>query len=70
MVKVARVFKFLDMSGCVLHTIDDPEDQLPIPVYKQEITIGSDKMWVESVLVRSTSPQTYYIRVRTQAAKD
>ena len=24
---MARIFKFLDMSGCVLHTIDDPEDR-------------------------------------------
>jgi len=28
---VACVFKFVDLTGCVLHTIDDPEDQLPNP---------------------------------------
>ena len=67
---MARIFKFLDMSGCVLHTIDDPEDQLPIPVYRQEITIGSERMWVESVMVSSTNQQMYYVRVQTQAPKD
>ena len=69
-VKVPRVFKFLDMAGSVLHTIDDPEDQLPIPVYRQEITIGSDRMRVESVTVRSTGPQTCYVCVQTKAPKD
>lgn len=69
-VKVPRFFKFLDIAGSVLHTIDDPDDQLPIPVYRQEITIGSDRMWVESVMVRSTSPQTYYVCVQTKAPKD
>ena len=67
---MARVFKFLDMSGYVLHTLDDPEEQLPIPVHRQEITIGSDRMWVESVTVSSTSRQIYYVRVQTQAPKD
>jgi len=67
---VAHIFKFLDMSGCVLHTIDDPEDQLPIPVYSQEITIGSERMRVESVTVSSTNRQMYYVRVQTQAPKD
>ena len=28
---MACVFKFVDLTGCVLHTIDDPEDQLPNP---------------------------------------
>ena len=67
---MARVFKFLDMAGSILHTIDDPDDQLPIPVYRQEITIGSDSMWVESVIVRSTGPQTYYVCVHTRAPRD
>ena len=67
---MAHIFKFLDMSGCVLHTIDDPEDQLPIPEYRQEITIGAERMWVESVLVSSTNRQMYYVRVQTQAPKD
>ena len=65
-----RVFKFLDMAGSVLHAIDDPDDQLPIPVYRQEVTIGSDRMRVESVMVRSTGPQTYYVSVQTRAPKD
>ena len=69
-VKVPRVFKFLDMAGSVLHTIDDPEDQLPIPIYRQEITIGSDRMRVESVMVHSTGPQTYSVCVQTKAPKD
>ena len=27
---MARVFKFIDILGCELHTINDPEDELPI----------------------------------------
>ena len=64
------MFLGFSMAGCVLHTIDDPEEQLPIPVHRQEITIGSDSMRVESVIVHSTTPQTIYVRVRTQATKD
>ena len=67
---MARVFKFVDMSGCVLHTINDPQDELPIRTYGQEISIGPSRMWVESVMLSSTSPQTYYVRVRNQAEKD
>jgi hypothetical protein len=66
---VARVFKFVDLTGCVLHTIDDPEDQLPIPAYGQEVSIGPATMWVVSVVLSSIRPQTYRVRVRT-AEKD
>jgi len=66
---VARVFEFVDLSGCALHTITDPEDQLPIPAYGQEVSIGPIRMWVISVMLSSISPQTYCVRVRT-AEKD
>jgi len=66
---VAGVFKFVDLTGCVLHTIDDPEDQLPIPAYGQEVSIGPIEMLVVSVMLSSISPQTYCVRVRT-AEKD
>jgi hypothetical protein len=66
---VARVFEFVDLTGCVLHTIDDPEDQLPIPAYGQEVSIGPSRMWVVSVMLSSIGPQTYRVRVRT-AGKD
>ena len=62
---VARVFKFVDLTGCVLHTIDDPEEQLPIPAYGQEVSIGPTTMWVVSVMLSSFGPQTYCVRVRT-----
>ena len=64
---MARVFKFVDLTGCVLHTIDDPEDQLP--AYGQEVSIGPTTMWVVSVMLSSIGPQTYRVRVRT-AGKD
>ncbi len=67
---MARVFKFVDISGCELHTINDPEDQLPIPLNKQEICIGPSEMWVETVTVSSANQTTYYVRVRTPAAKN
>ena len=60
---VACVFKFVDLTGCVLHTIDGPEDQLPVPAYRQEVSIGPMRMWVISVMLSSTSPQTDYVRV-------
>ena len=62
---MARLFKFVDMSGCVLHSINDPEDQLPIPANGQEVSIGPIRMWVISVMLSSISPQTYCVRVRT-----
>ena len=62
---MARVFEFVDLSGCALHTITDPEDQLPIPAYGQEVSIGPIEMLVVSVMLSSISPQTYCVRVRT-----
>ena len=66
---MARVFKFVDLTGCVLHNIDDPEEQLPIPASGQEVSIGPIRMWVVSVMLSSIGPQTYRVRVRT-AEKD
>src|SRR5215469_837499 len=28
---VPRIFRFVDILGCELHTIRDPQDELPIP---------------------------------------
>jgi len=66
---VARVFKFIDVSGCEVHTIEDPDDQLPVPTSKQEISIGSSRMQVESVttLGNSETSSVYFVRVRTSA---
>jgi len=67
-VKLARVFKFVDIFGYELHTIDDPQDKLPIPSNSQEISIGTSRMQVESVLSdRSQMPSVFYVRVRTTA---
>ena len=67
-VKLARVFKFVDIFGYELHTIDDPQDKLPIPSNSQEISIGTSRMQVESVLSdRSQIPSVFYVRVRTTA---
>jgi len=68
---VPRVFKFVDVSGCELHTIADPEDQLPIPTNAQEVSIGPMTMRVESVRTVGSStnskiPVVYYVRVRVQ----
>ena len=68
---VARVFRFVDILGCELHTITDPEDQLPIPANTQEISIGPITMQVESVRTVGSStnpriPTVYYVRVRVQ----
>jgi hypothetical protein len=66
---VARVFMFIDISGCELHTIEDPDDKLPIPMNKQEISIGSSKMLVESVAALGTPGMctVYSVRVQTPA---
>ena len=69
---MVRVFRYVDISGCELHTIYDPEDQLPIPVDKQEVSIGSSRMRVESVTNVGSSanpraPSVCYVRVRTSA---
>jgi hypothetical protein len=63
-----RVFRFVDILGCELHTINDPEDKLPIPQTRQIISIGLSSMLVQSVSVeRSVSsgrPSVYIISVR------
>ena len=66
---MARIFKFIDISGYEMHTIDDPEDKLPIPMKKQEISIGSSKMLVESVAALGTPGicTVYSVRVQTPA---
>ena len=46
---MARLYRFVDVSGCEIHTIEDPDDRLPIPANKQVISIGSCTMQVESV---------------------
>jgi len=68
---VARVFKFVDVLGCELHTIADPEDMLPIPANAQEVSIGPMTMRVESVRTVGSSsnpriPTVYCVRVRVQ----
>jgi len=68
---VARIFRFVDILGFELHSINDPEDKLPIPEIRQVISIGRSRMQVESVtLNRSTSstPSVYYVRVRAAPA--
>jgi hypothetical protein len=69
---VARVFKFIDVSGCEIHTIEDPNDKLPVPASKQVISIGSSRMQVESVtaLGNSEACSVYFVRVRTSAGTD
>ena len=64
---MARVFKFIDVSGCEIHTIEDPDNKLPVPASKQIISIGSSRMQVESVttLGASEASSVYFVRVRT-----
>ena len=66
---VARVFKFIDVSECEIHTIEDPDDKLPVRTSKQVISIGSSRMQVESVtmLGNSETCSVYFVRVRTSA---
>ena len=64
---MARVFRFVDILGCELHTINDPEDKLPIPHTMQIISIGHSRMRVESVSLSATDSSTasvYRVRVR------
>jgi hypothetical protein len=46
---VARIFKFLDILGSELHTINDPEEKLPIPAIRQVISIGK---WKDASSIR------------------
>jgi hypothetical protein len=68
---VPRVFRFVDILERELHTIDDPEDRLPIPQTTQVISIGLSRMRVESVTLRptvSSAPSVYDVRVRVVLA--
>jgi len=69
---VAKVFRFLDILGSETHTINDPNDLLPIPQIMQVITIGCSRMRVESVTLERTDPGTpfvYDVRVRAIPSK-
>lgn len=68
-----RVFRFVDILGCELHTINDPEDKLPVPKIGQVISIGPSRMRVQSVVPKrtdSSEPADYSVRVRLVAAND
>jgi hypothetical protein len=68
---VPRVFRFVDILGCELHTINDPEDLLPIPEIRQVITIGLSRMRVQSMVLKrtdSSGPSVYNVRVRLAPA--
>jgi hypothetical protein len=66
---MARVYKFIDVSGHEIHTVKDPDDKLPIPANRQVIFIGNDRMEVESVKTFGDAEvcTMYYVRVRTAA---
>ena len=69
---MARLFRFVDILGCELHTINDPHDKLPIPEIRQVISIGCSSMRVESVTLNPTVsniPSVYNVRVRTVPAQ-
>jgi hypothetical protein len=69
---VARVFTFVDTKGVELHSISDPEDKLPIPEATQVVSIGTIRMWVESVTPRHSvdSPSVYRVRVWPMSEAD
>ena len=62
---MARVFTFVDTKGVEVYSISDPEDELPIPMATQVVSIGRSKMWVESVTPQHTvnAPSVYRVRV-------
>jgi hypothetical protein len=69
---MARVFTFVDTKGVELHSISDPEDKLPIPEATQVVSIGTSRMWVESVTPRHSvdSPSVYRVRVWPMSEAD
>ena len=70
---MARIFRFVDSLGCELHTINDPEDRLPVPEISQVISIGCNAMLVESVTLHnaaSSTPSVYSVRVWTVPSTD
>ena len=71
--QVARVFRFFDILGSELHTIDDPEDKLPLPRIGQVITIGNGRMRVTLVThnqATSSTVSVYVVRVRAVPASN
>jgi len=67
---MARILKFLDASGCELQHINDPEERLPIPVSGQVVTIGSTRLWIDSVTALRHAGPTYLVFVRPIGAKN
>lgn len=68
-----RVFRFVDILGCEIHTINDPEDKLPVPEVRQVISIGLSRMRVESVVPKRTNSsgtRVYDVRVRLVRASN
>jgi len=66
---VPRVYRFIDVSGREIHTVNDPDDKLPIPADKQVISIGAERMLVDSVQTIG-DPRVctmYFVMVRTAA---
>ena len=64
---MARVFRFVDILGCELHTINDPDDKLPVPQTRQVISIELSRMLVQSVSAErtdSSAPSIYIVCVR------
>lgn len=64
---MARVFRFVDILGCELHTINDPEDKLPVPHVGHVISIELSAMLVQSVSLErigSSARSAYIVRVR------
>ena len=70
---MARVFRFVDILGYELHTLDDPKDKLPLPRIGQVISIGNSRMRVASVTLNPVASSTrgvYLVRVRAVPASD
>ena len=68
---MARVFRFVDILGCELHTLDDPEDKLPLPRIGQVISIGNSRMRVALVTPAPSSKRSVYVvRVRAVPESD
>ena len=68
---MARLFRFVDILGCELHTINDPDNKLPIPQTTQVVSIGVSTMRVESVTLKRTdsgATSVYSVRVQSVPA--
>ena len=61
---MARILKFLDASGRELQQINDPEERLPIPVSGQVVTIGSSRLWIDSVTTLRDAEPIHLVFVR------